>query len=367
MKKILVISIFACSVLLFIKYFISDYNIEYKINDYNIKTTYDNNRLYFEIENKNKKYNFDIYKDRKLSKDIIKSIKFIGDDSFNCIYPIIDDVSTYPLCYVGEEYIDYHLIDSSLLDEYKKQSVNVEKSNKDFVYYNNLSSDEYVALWNYKGYIVMNGKTYNYIDLFKKDRYDNTLAYLLGNTIYMANYNEEHEYTKLITLNLETQKSSTIELGYSIDYDSYIVGSIEKKLYIFDNKYSILYEINTKNNKVNIISNNEKGYVKYNGKDFITCSKSEYKIDKIKYISNNSLYQYTINNGVYKIINDNKNISQKISANNLNIIKEKNNALFYSYEDNFYLYSPYSGNSKIFYNYELSFNKDNTIFVYLNN
>ena len=40
----------------------------------------------------------------------------------------------------------------------------------------------------------MHNNTYKYIELFKKDKYDNTLAYMIDNTIYMANYEEEHEY-----------------------------------------------------------------------------------------------------------------------------------------------------------------------------
>ena len=98
------------------------------------------------------------------------------------------------------------LIESELLLEYKKETINVEKNSKDFVYHNILDNNEYIALWNYKGYIVMNGQSYKNVELFKKDKYDNSLAYLLNDTIYMANYNEEHEYSKLVTLNLKTLK-----------------------------------------------------------------------------------------------------------------------------------------------------------------
>ena len=37
----------------------------------------------------------------------------------------------------------------------------------------------------------------------------------------------------------------------------------------------------------------------------------------------------------------------------------------YIFEDNLYLYNPLKGNNKVFYNYELNFNKDNTIFMYI--
>ncbi len=43
---------------------------------------------------------------------------------------------------------------------------------------------------------------------------------------------------------------------------------IKKKLYIFDNKHSILYEINLKDGESKIIGSNEIGFVKYKNKEF---------------------------------------------------------------------------------------------------
>lgn len=365
MRKRLILFIIICITLIIVKFRFANYNIEYKLNNYTIKTVYKNNRFYYEIISKdNKKFNFDMYSKRGFKYTKIDKIIEITDENLYCIYPVIKDIETYPLCYQEEEFIDYNLIDSPLLETYKKTIVDIDKSEKDFVFYNNLGSNEYIALWNYKGYIVMNNKSYQVKDLFSKDKYDNTLAYLLGDTIYMSNNDEEHEFTSLISLNLTTLSTHKIALNHSLDFDSYIVGNIKKNLYIFDNKYSILYEVNTKNGKVNIIGNNEKGFVKYKDGEFVTCSKSEYKVDKIKYNSEKSNYNYIVDKGVYKIINNNKNIKQKISNDELNIIDEKNNILYYLNKDVFYKYDPSHGYDKVFYNYELSFNSNNTIFVY---
>ncbi len=366
MKRGLIISILLGIILVIVKYYMSDYSISYKVNNYNIKTEYKDKRLYYEIKNKNEIYNFDIYMKRKMSKTKIEKIKVIEGETFKCIYPTIKNVITYPLCYEGDIYKDYNLIDSELLAEYKEETINVEKTNKDFVYHNVLSNNEYIALWNYKGYIVMNGQSYENIELFKKDKYDNTLAYLMDDTIYMANYNEEHEYSKLVTLNLKTLKKKEITIGYNIDYDSYIVGNIKKKLYIFDNKHSKLYEIDLNKEKTSVIASNELGYKKYNGEEFVKCSKSEYKVDKIKFNFDSSIYKYTFDNGVYKTI-DNSKLKQLIHNNEIKIEKENKNKIYYSFEDNFYMYTPSKGNELIFYNYELSFNNKNTIFVYIDN
>ena len=364
MKRTLLCLIILCILLIIVKFRFSNYTIEYKVNNYDIKTVYKKSRFYYEIKKDDYIFNFDIYTKRKMKYKTINNIKEIISDNIYCIYPTIKNEKTYPLCYVDKVFTDYHLIDLDLLDEYKEEKVDVEKANKDFIYYNNLSKDEYIALWNYKGYIVMNNGSYQNKEMFKNDKYDNTLAILVDDTIYMANNDEVHEYSSLIALNLKTLDTKKLDLGYSLDFDSYIVGNIKNYIYIFDNKYNNLYEINMKNGKTTIKANNEMGFVKYENGKFVNCSKNEYKINKIKYNVNKSHYDYEIDKLTYKIFNENKFIRQVINNNEILIIKEKENNIYYLYKDSFYKYNPLNGDTKIFYNYELSFNSENTVFVY---
>ena len=67
----------------------------------------------------------------------------------------------------------------------------------------------------------------------------------------------------------------------------------------------------------------------------------------------------------YKYIKDNEKIKTKINNKELINIYEKDNNLYYILEDSFYAYNPLIGNTKIFYNYELSFNNLNTVFMYI--
>ena len=367
MKKSLFLIIIVTLIAVLTKFYISNYKIEYNVNDYDVKTIYKNKRFYFEIK-KDKIFNFDIYSKRKLSKTKVYKIEELDLANYYCIIPFIKDMKTYPLCYSKEtqEYIDYNLINDELLADYQYKSNLNSKPEKDFEYYNLLKENEYIALWTYKGYIIMNGKSFKNVNIYKKDRYDNSLSYIIDNTIYMPNYDEEHEYSKMIKLNLETHKIDSISLEKKIDFDSYIVGNIKNKLYIFDNKNSILYELNLKNSKLSVIGNTEKGFIKYKDGKWLICSKTEYKINKIK-IDNHkdSNYTYKIKNGLFKQIKENNNITTKISDNISNIIYEYNDDIYYIYEDNLYLYNSLKGNNKVFYNYELNFNKDNTIFMYI--
>lgn len=367
MKKILLTTILIAFVMIFTKYYTSNYEIEYKINNYQIKTTYNNKRFYFEIVG-SETYNFDINKKRTISKIIISKIEELDLTNYNCIIPYINNETYYPLCINKEndEYEDYNLIDDEKIKEYQTASLRTSKPEKDFEYYNVLESNEYIALWNYKGYIVMNGDNYRNVNIFEKDKYDNTLSYMIKNTIYMPNYDEEHEFSKIVKFNIESKKIDYINLDKKIDFDSYIVGNIKSKLYIFDNKKSILYEVNLKNGTTTIKANNEKGFIKYKNGEWVICSKTEYKVKKIKFETEySSNYTYQINNGLYKIINENKKISTKIADNITKIIFEKKDTIYYIYENNMYLYNPKVGNNKIFYNYELNFNNDNTMFVYI--
>ena len=364
MNKRLVYSIIICIILILCKYFFSNYEISYKINNYDVSVKYSKKRFYYEIKDKNYVYNFEYYKPRSFKKDKISKIEEISNETFNCIYFKLKDVETYPLCYENGIYTDYNVVETDMLDNYKTEKVVIDKVEKDFSYNNSLSNDEYIALWNYKGYIVMNGKEYEIINIFDRDRYDNTLSYLYNNTIYMADYNSEYEYKKIYTFNITNKQINSFDLEYTIDFDSYFVGSVGKYIYLFDNKNSILYELNTKNKKMKIKCNNETGFVKYEKGKFVSCSKTEYKIDKIKYDVNDSIYKYEVkDNNLYKTIKNTK-LKQLLLKNSAKIVGEYRNEIYYNLGEKLYKYTPINGSEEIFYNYELNFNDNNTIFVY---
>ena len=365
MKKRLVIFLLICILTILVKYYYSNYEITYKINDYNIYTLLEKNRVYFEIKNGNV-YNFDIYTKSK-KKIFIESIKELEVPNYKCILPIIKGYQTYPLCYdeKNDVNVDFNLINSEVLEEYKIKEQNIAKPEKDFIFYNNLNDNEYVALWTYKGYTLMNKEEYKNIIIFEKDRYDNDLAFLINDNIYMPNYDQKYEYDELIIFNIISGNISKINLNKKIDYDSYVVGNIKNKLYIFDNKSSILYSINIKNGEIEIMSSDDIGYYKYQNGKFIKCDKTEYKIDKIKYNNtSNSFYKYIIDKEVYKVYNENKNVKTRINDKSIIKIFEKDNDLYYVLDNSFYKYNPINGNIKIFYDYELSFNNSKAVFMY---
>ncbi|UKI57296.1 MAG: hypothetical protein L6V81_08065 [Clostridium sp.] len=66
---------------------------------------------------------------RTLKKHKINNIKKqLKKIMYFCIVPTSNDIKTYPLCYVDEEYTDYNLINIEELDEYRTNKINVEKA-----------------------------------------------------------------------------------------------------------------------------------------------------------------------------------------------------------------------------------------------
>ena len=362
MRNKLLIFLILFLTIVVLKYSLSNYEFEYKVSDHNVKTVFEHNRIYYEIDNK---YNFDIYtKSRR--KHVITKIEEINIESYECVVPIIKGIKTYPLCYDVKNNIniDYNLIDSEELDEYKTSSQIIDKPEKDYVYYSNINNNVYISLWTYKGYILMDSKGYRNIDIFEKDRYDNDLSHQIDNKIYMPNYDMEHEFNELVSFNMKDGKIDKIKLNVKIDYDSYVVGNIKKKLYIFDNKKTVLYEINVKNGKTKIAGNNEKGFTKYVDGKSIPCSKNEYKVDRITIKNDNpTYYKYTYSNSTIKMYKENETISTKILNDQVDIYYEDNDTIYYKNKDSFYSYNPFKGSSKIFYDYELSFNNSKSVFV----
>ncbi len=363
MKKNIFMVFLLLIIVIFIKYFLSGYIIEYELKNYNVEISYSEKKFYVEIDNK---YNFEIYKSRSLSKLKITDIKEIKGENFNCIYPVIKDVTTYPLCHLNDEYIDYNLIDSPLLDKYKTKQNNYE-SNDTFSYNKNLNKNEYILLWNYKGFYEMNFSNQKSINIFKEDKYDNSLMYMLDNKILFPNYDQEYIFNDFYILNFLTSKYKKIETKFEISYNSYIVGNIKNKIYLYDLKNYNLYEINLNTLKVKLICSEDLGYFKYENNKKVEIKRKEYDDKKILY--SNEIYNvnYIIKeNTIYKIFNSNKLLKEKIFVGeNIKIISQYQNNLYFISNDIFYKYNPLNGIEQVFNYFELNFNNNDVIYLYV--
>ncbi len=370
MKKIICICIFLILLVVINKYCTSSYEIKYEVNNFNVSTTFYNNRFYFEIQN-GKTFNFDIYGERRFGKKLIDSIKVFKSNGYYCVYPIIENTSTYPLCYKDEESFDYHLVDDIKFKDFYKfhelENKIIYEQDNNFAFYNNLDDITYIALWKYNGFYLMNGEKLDNIGLLEKDQYDNILCTLINNYLLLPNYNREHIFSDFFLINLKNGHKDNIKSKYDIDYDSYIAGTFKNNAYLFDNKNLSLYEININKKEVKLIGNENKGYVKLQMNKFVKSNKNEYIKDKITYFNKEkSNYNYYIeNDGIYRELKENKIIKTLIfKGTNIEILYEFKNKLYFIADESLYEYNPIEGVKIIFYYFELNFNKNNLVFIY---
>lgn len=365
MKKAFLILITIMIFIVTVHYYSYSYDINYSLGDFEINEIYNskNKIISFNIEYKEKQYYFEIGRNRFLQKKLLNNINLIEEDNIICILADSKKIDTYPLCYENDNYVSYLAINSEVLNEYKHQ-YDIEEVLENFKYFNNLNKNEYVALWKYNGFYIMNGDNIKTINLFKKDRYNIDLAIIVKDKIIMPNYDESQYFKSLIVLDITTGKHEMIEGKYDIYYDSYFAGNNGNNIYLFDNKTESLYEINIKKQTIKLISNEEKGYIKLENNKKVEADLKEYTKNKITYFSSKLTYEYeNTEDGTYKKLNN--DLLQKLSNNNISIFKDSIDNIYYSDGNYFYNFNNYSGIKPIFYDFELNFNSNNRIFVYI--
>jgi len=365
--KILLLLIF----IIIIKYFYSSYAIKYNIDNFSIIEKYEGKVYYFEITYKDITYNFKIYHKRKIRKKLIDNIDYIENGDYQCIYPKSKIKKTYPLCYQNEEgFLSYNLINDEKLSSYfdslkiRYFNENYEK-NSEFKFMDNLNENEYVAVWKYNGYYLLNKDGINSIDLFSKDRYSNDLAFQLDNKIIMPNYDEELIFSNFIILDIRNGKHEKFESKYEISYDSYVAGSFKNNIYLFDNKNEKLYKINLRKRIVELIGEENKGFIKIIDGKLVKSSLKEYK-NKITFYDLEKEDLFVNKN--YKYYKENKKIKVKfLNEEEVNIVKINKDNIYYIKDDNFYIFNSITADKLILHYFELNFNDKNRLFIYIEN
>lgn len=381
-RNIMIIILTILVIILIIRYVTINYSITYNVDNYTIKEYYKNNRMYFEIQDNSEyksglddviysfTYNFDMSMKRKLFKKMINRVEKVEHDDEVCIYPNIKGKKTYPLCYKNGEQTSYYLMENNEMKDFIN-SLGINESNEPsldtFKFYNNLSKNEYIAVYKYNGFYILNDDKIKSINLFDKDRYDNTPCIRVDNYLILPE-EAEYEFKKFIVIDLKTNKYTYIEGNQDISFDSIFLGYIKKKVYLLDNKNSKEYEIDLKEKEIKLIGDYEKGFRVYRDGKLKTGMISELKenigFGNEEVISN---YEYkVIDNKLYKMFKDNQDIKTVLYNKEVNIIKEYDNELFFLDNDTLYKYNPLSGIKIILKNEEINYNQTNFIYIYIN-
>ena len=386
MRKKYIIGIIVLIILIIIIRRTNDNVFKYKLKNnkevYNITEKYDKNYFYYTIIWNKKEYPVNIFK-TSMKKKAINKIYSYKDDLYSCILPIFnDEVMTDIMCYKENIIYNYQTIkgENERLDkyiegieEYKnfiKDTSKEDRYNNIITFYNDISKN--ISISTYKGIISKDKE----LKLFDKDVYSNKISIYTNKYYVSADYNSNYEFDKFYIVDLNTNDVSTIKVKNPISFDSYIQGVVDDKVYIFDPENEIQYEIEPKNKKINITSNE---YIKYYGnKKWTKVSVKQAKkellfnygsLDNIynEYdkVYENSYYYYVIENDrLYRINKNNTKIKTYLLELPVDEIIIYDDYLYYVSNDELYYYSDITGLKLVLTNKELEFNKYIKYYIY---
>ena len=360
-----------------IKYKVKSNNETFSITEKN-----DKNYSYYEILWNKKIYPISIFdSDRK--KKAINKVYSYSDEIYSCILPIFNDrVLTDIMCYKDNIIYNYQLIkgaDEKLdkyiinIEEYKTFNQGEEKEdrfNNIITFYNDINKN--ISISTYKG-IISNNKE---IKIFDKDVYSNKISAYVNKYYVTADYNANYEFDKFYVVDLNSNDISTIKVKNPISFDTYIQGVVDNKLYLFDPENEVQYEIDPKNKKINITSNDSIKY--YSNKRWskvgVKQAKKELLFDyssldtiynEYDKVYENSYYYYAIkDNELYRINKNNEKVVEYLIKLPVDDIMIQDNYIYYIYDDSLYYYSDITGLKLVLVDKELEFNKYIKCYIY---
>lgn len=383
------------AILLILKYFVfllnPGHTVKYNIGNFEIKeilNTKNNNNYYFEIEGEKTSVNFQINKNYNKEKRIIKKLIYQKIDEYECFLPIFknNQIITDVLCLkentiynIRDLKIDKEIFKKQGYDEnkYKDNSTEITVSNTETLYKKNVPKNSYIASESYRGLTLFGSKD-SIIKLFENDVYKKEISIYTGKYYLVADYNSEYTFKNFHLVNIINGEKKTIRSYDDISFDSYIMGSVDGEVYLFDKENQKQYKINIKEESVDQIGS--KDNIKYydgswkiislkealNGKQFENNKANIKGYDKAQKIDN-YYYLYKKEDDRYKVYRadiQNKNLKTYLfeTSDLKNIIYTKDK-IYYRNGNTFYYYGE-NGNKKILKNTELEFNSDISLGVY---
>lgn len=358
-KLIILISIIIIFFIFFLYMYFSprSYEVKYKLNKIDVLENYNEEKsyYYFKFSYKSKDFEFVTQDDYTTKRKLIKEIKIREKDNILCIIPKSNEITTYPLCYKEDVQIDYNLADLDLAG-YDKKIELTEKQYKDINV--NYFNDKTYLIWDYNGFIYLNNYEQKKIKFLNKDIYNLDLVARVNNYLLIPDYNQEHSFNKIYLIDINKGKLKEWELEYEIYFDSYILGTHDKSIFLFDKKNEVEYELRPDKQKLRKIKYktlvNEKWQSTTLAKLKNQVKFTEKKVYNFEVI-NNKLYLSYIKGNNKELISN-----QKIT----DIIYVDNSNVYYLVEDKLYMYNKIYGEVLLMSYFEWNFNYKNMIYIY---
>lgn len=337
-----------------------NYSLEYVINKVNINERYDKTKKEYSItfSYNNQKYELITYDKYSKVRKLIQKVRVIEVNDSTCILGESSIINTYPLCINAQGHISYHLVEglNNLVD--KKYFLKLELMDKVYekIYLNYLNERAFL-IWNYSGFNFISKDIHAKLNVLKYDVYDISLATRINEYIVIPDYSSNYSFNKMYVFNIVTKQVDEWNLESPVYFDSYILGTHDKSIYIMDKKQEIEFELVPHKKKMR----------KIEGKIF---NKGIWEKRSLKTLASyNEYFQYDEsityelkNQKLYRAINDTKEL---ISLKDIKcIVYSDKDEVYYLVKDELYFYSSSTGEVKIMSNFEWNFNYENLIFVY---
>lgn len=203
----------------------------------------------------------------------------------------------------------------------------------------------------------MNKDTKKKIDIFDKELYNVNLIGYTDDYLVIADYDANYTFRSFYTIDFKKGELKSHELDRDIYFDSYFIGNDKNKLYIVDNKESVMYEWNAKNDKLDKINSK----VLKNGEwQEVNIKTLLNKKEQFTYKTN---FKYKLeDNNLY--LNYNTKLNTLVEKNITSIVKIDNENIFYLKGSDLYHFSPKTGSKKLLSYFEWNFNYERMIYIY---
>ncbi len=335
------------------------YTLSYNLGEYLITEKYIKNEGYYiYVDYKNNKYPLYINQKYTRHRKIIKEIKIQELEKELCL-DIMTKNNSNKICSNNDEIISQDLLSDNFKKEFNLE-IAKEKILENYKNMEIYNQNHNYLIWNYKGFYKV-GANIKTLDLFKKDNYQNPLAYQTENYLIIPDYDSDYYFTKFYIYNYKKDTIKELKHEFEISYDSYYLGNINEELYLVDKKNQNEYKINLKKNYIEKISKDNVGKY-FNGSKLEDISITKLINNELKFTTNN-IYNYTLeDNKLYLNIKDFKILvtNKKVKK----IVYIINDTVYYLSEDKLYSYKYLENNKLLIKHNEWLFNYNNHIFIF---
>lgn len=361
MKKLKIFQIVLA--LVFVLFFIflfsaKNYTKEYTVNDIKVKETFnkDKKSYYFTFVYNDITLDYLVKSGYKQHRGFIDNIEVIEDDDNFCLIPKSSKFEIKPLCYQNKTITHYTHINKTLKEKLKLTT----KTNKKISTFNDIeiyNNDHNYLIWNYDGFYYLNKDENKKIDILNKELYTISLIGYTEDYLVIADYDSNYTFNKFYTIDFKNGNLKKYDLDRSIYFDSYFIGYEKNKIYIVDNKESLMYEFNAKNGKLEKISSK---YLNQGNWENIAIKKLVNKKQEFTYITN---YNYTLEDKTIYLNYKDQDIKTLVANDVTALVRVKDQDIYYLKNDSLYHFNPENGETLLLTYFEWNFNYENMIYI----